>query len=92
MVLKFGLSSRKMAGRNRIVINSDNLEVIDATKNGGRSVGAVTIFDDCYYIVCDFSISKFDHCNREANKVVHELAILARFSLTSDWFEKPVFS
>ena len=30
----------------------------------------------------------FLHYNREANKVAHQLARLARFSLTSDWFEE----
>ena len=30
------------------------------------------------------------HCNTEANKVAHELATLARFSLISDWFEEPL--
>ena len=49
---------------------------------------AATIFDDCYFIACDFSMSKLEHCNREANKVAHELARLARFSDTVDWFEE----
>ena len=35
-------------------------------------------------------MTKFEYCNREANKVAHELARLARFSLTSDWFEEPL--
>jgi hypothetical protein len=45
--------------------------------------------ENCYYIVCDFLISRFEHCNREANKVAHELARLARFYLTYEWFEEP---
>ena len=28
----------------------------------------------CFHYVCDFIITRFEHCNREANKVVHELA------------------
>ena len=51
---------------------------------------AAAIFDDCYFIACDFSMSKFEHYNREANKVAHELARLARFSGTVDWFEEPL--
>ena len=35
-------------------------------------------------------MSKFEHCNRDANKVAHELAWLARFSDTVDWFEEPL--
>ena len=56
--------------------------------DGGQSAGAAAaIFDDCLHYACDFVIARFKHCNREANKVAHELARLARFSLTSDWFE-----
>ena len=44
---------------------------------------------NCYYIACDLPISRFEHCNRETNKVAHELARLARFSFTYDWFEEP---
>ena len=46
-------------------------------------------FEDCFHYVCDFVMTRFEHCNREANKVAHELARLARFSLTSDWFKEP---
>lgn len=35
-------------------------------------------------------MTRFKHCNREANKAAHELARLAKFSLTSDWFEEPL--
>ena len=49
---------------------------------------AATFFDDCFYYACDFVITSFEHYNRETNKVAHELARLARFSLTSDWFEE----
>lgn len=56
-------------------------------KNGGGSAGVVTaIFDDCYSFVCDISLTSFEHCNREANKVAHKLARLARFSPTNDCF------
>ena len=59
--------------------------------NGGQLAGvAAAIFYDCYFIACDFSMSKFEHYNREANKVAHELARLARFSDTVDWFEEPL--
>ena len=35
-------------------------------------------------------MTRFEHCNREANKVAHELAKLARFYSTSEWFEAPL--
>ena len=33
----------------------------------------------------DFSHVTYDHCNRECNRVAHELARLARFSSPSVW-------
>ena len=90
LALKFGLSLAQRTGCNRIIINSDNMEVIETMNEGGRSSGAAAaIFDDCFHLACDFPISRFEHCNREANKVAHELAKLARFSFISDWFEEP---
>ena len=89
--LKFGITLAQRAGCNRLIINSDNLEVIDTMKNGGQSAGAAAaIFDDCFHYACDFVATRFEHCNRVANKVAHKLASLARFSLISDWFEEPV--
>ena len=35
-------------------------------------------------------MTRFEHYNREENKVAHELARLARFSSTSDLFEEPL--
>ena len=91
LALKFGLNLAQRAGCNRLIINSDNLEVIETMQDGGQSAGAAAaIFDDCYHYACDFIMTKFEHCNREANKVAHELARLARFSSTSDWFEEPL--
>uniref|UniRef100_A0A453I2K8 RNase H type-1 domain-containing protein n=1 Tax=Aegilops tauschii subsp. strangulata TaxID=200361 RepID=A0A453I2K8_AEGTS len=79
------------AGCNRLVVNSDNMEVIDTMKNGGQSVGtSEEVLDDCYFIACDFPLVRFEHCNREANKVAYEVARLAKFSITRDWFEDPV--
>lgn len=81
-----GLSLMQWAGHNRVVINSDNLEVIDTMNNGGRSAGVVAaIFDDFYFLACDFPISCL-HCNREANRVAHELARLTKFSSTVECF------
>ena len=49
----------------------------------------MTIFDGCFHLACDFPLSRFEHCNREANNVAHVLANLAKFSFISDWFEEP---
>ena len=67
------------------------MDVIEIMQDGGQSTGAVeAIFDDCFHYACDFVMTRFKHCYSEANKVAHELARLARFSLTSDWFEEPL--
>lgn len=39
LALRYGLSIAKRAGCNRLVINSDNLEVIETMNNGGRTEG-----------------------------------------------------
>ncbi|XBI59880.1 hypothetical protein VPH35_040876 [Triticum aestivum] len=89
--LKFGLTLAQRAGCNRLIINSDNLEVIETMQDGGQSAGAAAaIFDDCFHYACDSVMTRFEHCNREANKIAHELARLARFFSTSDWFEEPL--
>ncbi|XBI44411.1 hypothetical protein VPH35_109046 [Triticum aestivum] len=91
MALRFGLILAQKAGCNRLIINSDNMEVIDTMKNGGQSVGvAAAVFEDCYFMACDFLLTRFEHCNRTANKVAHELARLAKVSVTRDWFEEPM--
>uniref|UniRef100_A0A453ESG0 RNase H type-1 domain-containing protein n=1 Tax=Aegilops tauschii subsp. strangulata TaxID=200361 RepID=A0A453ESG0_AEGTS len=78
------------AGCNRLIINSDNMEVIDTMKNRGQSAGvAAAVFEDCYFMACDFPLTRVEHCNRVANKVSHELARLAKVSVIRDWFEEP---
>ena len=91
MALRFGLLLAQKAGSNRLVVNSDNMEVIDTMKNGGHTAGAAAaVFDDCYFMACDFPLVRFEHCNRKANKVAHEIARVAKFSETRDWFEEPL--
>ena len=88
LALKFGLFLAQKAGCNRLVVNSDNMEVIDIMKNGGHSAGvAAVVFDDCYFMACDFTLIRFEHCNREANKVADELARLAKFSPFELWMD-----
>ena len=38
--LRFGLLLAQKAESNRLVVNSDNMELIDTTKNGGHLAGA----------------------------------------------------
>ena len=91
MALRFVLLLAQKTGSNRLVVNSDNMKVVDMMKNGGQTAGAAAaVFDDCYFLVCDFSLVRFEYCNRKANKVAHEVARVAKFSETRDWFEEPM--
>lgn len=59
--------------------------------NGGYSAGvAAAIFEDFFSMASEFSFTSFENCNREANKVAHELARLAKSSDTSEWIKEPL--
>ncbi|KAM3318684.1 hypothetical protein ACQJBY_036072 [Aegilops geniculata] len=89
LALRFGLNLAQSYGCSRLVINSDNIDVIQAMQEGGLFAGpAAAIIDDCYHMSHDLVIAQFEHCHREANSVAHELARLARFSPPSTWFDE----
>ena len=91
LALKFGLSLAQGTGCNRIIINSDNMEVIETMNNGGRSSSiAAAVFDDCYFLACDFLLLNLSIIIEEANRVAHALAKLVRFSSSLNWFEEPL--
>ena len=84
LALKFGLSLAQRTGCNRIIINSDNMEVIETMNEGGRSSGAAAaIFDDCFHLACDFLFLD--------SSIVIEKQIKLLMNLPSwlDWFEEP---
>lgn len=73
--LREGLSRAQFLGCNKIVIQCDNSQVIDTMKEGGFSAtSSADIFDDCRLLDTGFREITFEHCNREANEVAHELA------------------
>ena len=56
LTLRFGLNLATTVGCNRTEVNSDNIEVIETMKNGGRSFGLLAaVFDDIYIILCVIS-------------------------------------
>jgi ribonuclease HI len=76
--LKEGLMLAQHIGANRLIIQADCLEVVETMKDGGNSANSVAaIYDDCSTIWCGFQDISIEHCNREANKVAHELACRA---------------
>jgi hypothetical protein len=62
-------------GCNKVVLQSNNTQVIDTKKKGGFSVTLfATISEDCELLATSVRDIKFEQCNREANEVAHELA------------------
>jgi hypothetical protein len=60
---------------NKIIIQSDNnSQVIDAMEGGFFATSPATAFDDCRVLAIGFREIIFEHCNREANGIDHELA------------------
>ncbi|XBJ22540.1 hypothetical protein VPH35_000918 [Triticum aestivum] len=89
LALRFGLNLAQSFGRSRLVINSDNSDVIQAMQDGGLFAGpAAAVIDDCYYMSRDLVQVRFEHCHHEANSVAHGLAKLARFSPPGTWFDE----
>jgi hypothetical protein len=70
-----GLSLAQFLGGNKIIIQSDNVQVIETLMNGCFSAMSFSaIFDDCRMLSVGYRKIQFEHCNREANQVAHELA------------------
>lgn len=88
LALKFGLQLSSSARCNRIIVNSDNQELMEIMNEGGQYAGnAAAIIDDCYHLACEFTSIRFEYCPREANGVAHELARAARTSFCSEWLD-----
>jgi len=68
--LKEGLILAQHIGCNRLIIQSDCMEVVETTKDGGFSgTFAADVYDECATV---WSGTK--HCSRDANHAAHELA------------------
>lgn len=73
--MKEGLKLAVSLGYNRVVAESDCLEVVEACGGGNTwwHEGAA-IFADCVDLVVEIGSVQFTHCLREANGVAHEIA------------------
>jgi len=89
--MKEGLLLAKHIGCNNLILQSDCLEVVETMKEGGLSTTAATInFDECYNLWKDQYAVRMEHCNRDANKVAHELARQAFYTKDSCiWVDDP---
>ena len=81
MALKEGLLLAQQIGCNRLMIQSDCLEVVETMKQDGISATAIlNRYDECSQLWQDYVSISIEHCNREANKVAHEVARLVMAS------------
>ncbi|KAM3210333.1 hypothetical protein ACQJBY_064372 [Aegilops geniculata] len=87
IAVRFGLNLANIVGCSKIEVNSDSMEVVNTLSQGYSSPVTSSIIDDCYFMSLGFSHVIYDHCNREHNRVAHELARLARFSSPSVWMD-----
>jgi ribonuclease HI len=91
MALRDGLKLAVQIGCNRIIIQSDCMQVVSTMEEGGFSAStAAPIYDECSLLWRDFSSISIEHCNREINMVAHALAKNAVSSKSScNWADEP---
>ena len=73
--LRNGLLLAGEVGCNKLVVESDCIEVVEVMQYGGNSLGAAaTIYEDSTFLCRNFARVSFPHCSREANMAAHDLA------------------
>jgi len=73
--LKEGLMLAQPIGCNRLIIQSNCMEVVQTMKDGGFTANSATaLYDECNIIWSRFQDIMIEHCNREANQAAHNLA------------------
>ncbi|KAE8793548.1 hypothetical protein D1007_31833 [Hordeum vulgare] len=88
--LRDGLILANEMGLEKIVVESDCMDVVDIMLNGGNSLGpAAAIYEECSFLAKNFSYIQFQFCPREANKVGDLLASNAESTRTIKWPEEP---
>jgi len=89
--LKEGLMLAQHIGCNRIIIQSDCMEMVYIMKDGGFSANsAAAIYDDYNIIWSGVQDISIEHCRKEANQVAHNLAKRARqYKQNCTWIDEP---
>ena len=89
--LKEGLMLAQYIGCNRLIIQSNCMEVVQIMTEGGFSGNsAAAIYDDWNTIWSGFQDISIEHCSREANQVAHNLARRARqHRQNCTWVDEP---
>ena len=79
--LKEGLMLAQHAGCNRVIIQSDCMEVAEIMGDGGFTANSVaSIHNECITIWLGFQKISIEYCRRETNQVVYESAKQAMIS------------
>lgn len=89
--LKEGLMLAQQIGCNRLIIQSDCMEVVQIMTDGGFTANsAAAIYEDCNILWSGFADITIEHCSREANQVAHNLARRAReYETNCTWVDEP---
>ena len=73
--LKEGLMRAQHIGYNRLIIQSNCMEVVETMKDGGFSgTFAAVVYAECATVWSGFQEISIEHCSRDANQAAHELA------------------
>jgi len=73
--LKEGLMLAQYIGGNRLIVQTDCMEVVQIMKNEGFTANsAAAVYDECITVWNGFQEISIEHLCREANQVAHELA------------------
>ncbi|KAI4989132.1 hypothetical protein ZWY2020_036449 [Hordeum vulgare] len=88
--LRDGLLLANELGMQKLVVESDCMEVVDTMLEGGNSLGlAAAIYEECAFLANNFSCIMFQFCPREANMAADTLARYAEPTKTIKWVDEP---
>jgi hypothetical protein len=89
--LKEGLLLAQHVGCNRLIVQSNCMEVVETMANGGFSANSVSaVCDECNIVWSGLQMISIEHCSGEANETVHELARRGmQMKLNCNWDDEP---
>ena len=91
LALREGLGLASQIGCNRLMVQTDCMEVVEIMKQQGMfATASGPIYEECVQGWQDFVSISIDHVHREANTLAHEIAREAMVSKSScNWVDEP---
>jgi hypothetical protein len=88
--LRDGLRLAKRIGCNKIHVESDCMEAVQALADprNNRIVGSAYL-DECCMILAGFNMTRIAHCPRNSNKAAHLVARYNEDRETNVWLDDP---